>query len=148
MKKIYELVCLVFIVSLIVSCDKDSFNDLSLTESYKLNVNEEIPPYTYHEKYKDYEENPFFNVAEHPVSTFSIDADGGSYSNMRRYLYLGQIPPKASVRIEEYINYFTFDYPEPATGENVSLNYELSTCPWNTEHHLMRIGIKGKSISE
>jgi Ca-activated chloride channel family protein len=105
-------------------------------------------PAAYNEKYKDYEENPFIKVSEEPVSTFSIDADGASYTNMRRYLYLGQLPPKASVRIEEYINYFTFDYPEPEQGENVSLHSEISTCPWNTGHHLLRIGIKGKTIPE
>jgi len=103
---------------------------------------------TYNEKYEDYEENPFIKVSDQPVSTFSVDADGGSYANMRRYLYLGQTPPKASVRIEEYLNYFTFDYAEPENGENVSLNSELSSCPWNTEHYLMRLGMKGKTIPE
>lgn len=148
MKKITGSFYLVIMISLFVSCDRFSDNDLSKMGNEAFYMDENIPPYTYDEKYKDYEENPFFNVAEHPVSTFSIDADGGSYSNMRRYLYFGQIPPKASVRIEEYINYFTFDYPEPVSGENISLNSEISTCPWNTGHHLMRIGIKGKSIPE
>ena len=100
------------------------------------------------EKYKDYEENPFFSVSEHPVSTFSVDADGGAYANMRRFMHLGQTPPKAAVRIEEFINYFTFDYANPADNENVALNSELAVCPWNAEHHLMRVGMKGKSISE
>ncbi len=103
---------------------------------------------TYNEKYEDYGENPFLKVADEPVSTFSIDADGGSYANMRRYLSLGQAPPDASVRVEEYINYFTFDYEEPAGGENVSLNSEVSTCPWNEEHHLIRVGMKGITIPE
>jgi len=101
---------------------------------------------TYNEKYKDYEENPFIKVSEQPVSTFSVDADGGSYANMRRFLHLGQTPPKESVRIEEFINYFTFDYKEPASDENVSLESEISTCPWNTEHHLLRLGMKGMTI--
>lgn len=100
------------------------------------------------EKYKDYEENPFIKVSEQPVSTFSVDADGGSYSNMRRFLYQGQTPPKASVRIEEYINYFTFNYTEPRSSENVSINSEVTTCPWTDGHHLIRIGIKGKTIPE
>lgn len=103
-------------------------------------------PETYNEKYKDYEENPFTKVTDNPISTFSVDGDGGSYTNMRRYLKYGQAPPTASVRIEEYINYFTFDYPEPVDGENVSLNSELSNCPWSTDHFLMRIGMKGKTI--
>ena len=108
----------------------------------------ETLPETYNEKYKDYEENPFMKVTDQPISTFSVDADGGSYANMRRFLYLGQTPPKASVRIEEYINYFTFDYKEPEAGENVSLESEISGCPWNTEHFLMRVGMKGKTIPE
>ncbi len=110
------------------------------------NPNIEITPNTYDEKYKEYDENPFINVSEQPISTFSVDADGASYANMRRYLYLGQNPPKASVRIEEYINYFTYNYAEPTNNENVSLNSELSTCPWNVEHHLLRIGMKGMTI--
>jgi Ca-activated chloride channel family protein len=103
---------------------------------------------TYNEKYEDYGENPFVKVVDEPVSTFSVDADGGSYTNMRRYINLGQAPPVASVRIEEYINYFTFDYKEPEAGENVSLNSEVSTCPWNEAHHLIRVGMKGKTIPE
>lgn len=100
----------------------------------------------YGEKYKDYDENPFIKVADQPISTFSVDADGGSYANMRRFLHLGQTPPKESVRIEEFINYFTFDYKEPAKDENVSLESEISNCPWNTEHHLLRLGTKGLTI--
>ncbi len=111
-----------------------------------MNMDMESLPESYNEKYKGYEENPFIKVTDQPISTFSVDADGASYANMRRYLYLGQTPPKASVRIEEYINYFTFDYPEPVNGENVSLHSELSICPWNTDHSLMRIGMKGKTI--
>lgn len=104
--------------------------------------------YGYNEKYEDYGENPFVNTADQPVSTFSVDADGGSYANMRRFLYLGQAVPEASVRIEEYINYFTFDYPEPEDGENVSLNSELSACPWNEAHCLLRVGMKGRTIPD
>lgn len=98
------------------------------------------------EKYADYGENPFFLASERAVSTFSIDADGASYSNTRRFIHLGQKPPAASVRIEEYINYFTFDYPEPKGGENVAVQTEMANCPWNPEHHLMRIGLKGRSV--
>jgi Ca-activated chloride channel family protein len=148
MKRTIKFICAISILSLSVSCDKNYDGSFNKYEFASLNVYESADPYTYGEKYKDYEENPFISVTDNHVSTFSVDADGGSYSNMRRFVYLGQLPPKASVRIEEYINYFTFDYPEPESGENVSLNYELSKCPWNTEHYLMRIGIKGKSIPE
>ncbi len=98
------------------------------------------------EKYKDYAENPFVEVSEQPVSTFSVDADGASYANMRRFMNLGQLPPKASVRIEEYLNYFTYDYPEPQAGENVALVSEVAACPWNNEHYLLRLGVKGKTV--
>ncbi len=100
------------------------------------------------ENYEDYGENPFVNVADQPESTFSVDADGGSYSNMRRYVNAGYEPPTSSVRIEEYLNYFRFDYSEPESGENVSLNSEIATCPWNNEHYLMRIGMKGKTLAK
>lgn len=99
------------------------------------------------ENYKDHGENPFVQVADAPVSTFSVDADGGSYTNMRRYMNLGQKPPVASVRIEEYLNYFTFNYADPGSAENVALNSEVMACPWNTGHHLLRLGMKGKSIA-
>ncbi len=137
----YKLLSILFLAMILLfSCDKGDQN--SFFDSGRI----ELLPELYDEKYKDYEENPFVNVSEQPVSTFSVDADGGSYANMRRYLHLGQIPPKSSVRIEEYINYFTFDYPEPTGGENVSLNSELSSCPWNSKHHLMRLGMKGVTI--
>lgn len=125
--------CLIILA--LTGCDKQYDFDLG-----------EFPPVVYDEKYKGYEENPFLKVTTEPVSTFSVDADGGSYANMRRYLYLGQTPPKASVRIEEYINYFTFDYQEPTSGENVSLESEISTCPWNAKNYLLRLGIKGLTI--
>ncbi len=136
-----KLLSILFLAIIVLfGCDesnKDSFMDMNSIDTF---------PELYNEKYKDYGENPFINVVEQPISTFSIDADGGSYANMRRYLYLGQTPPDASVRIEEYINYFTFDYPEPTKEENVSLNSELSSCPWNSEHYLMRLGMKGITI--
>jgi Ca-activated chloride channel family protein len=103
---------------------------------------------TYNEKYKGEEENPFIEVTSEPVSTFSVDADGGSYANMRRFMYFGQKPPRESVRIEEFLNYFTFDYPEPEVGENVALNSEVASCPWSEGHYLMRLGMKGITIPE
>ena len=100
------------------------------------------------ENYYEYIENDFIIVSEQPVSTFSIDADGGSYSNMRRFFNSVNRPPKEAIRIEEFINYFTYDYDDPGAGESVSMNYEISTCPWETGDHLLRIGLKGKSIPE
>jgi len=100
------------------------------------------------EKYTDYGENAFVKVSDQEVSTFSVDADGASYSNSRRFLNLGQNPPPEAVRIEEFLNYFTFDYEEPQGEENVALNAELTNCPWAEGHHLMRLGMKGKTIAE
>ena len=94
------------------------------------------------ENYEDYGENPFVSVSEQAVSSFAIDADGASYANMRRFANLGQKPPVAAVRVEEFVNYFNFDYPEPRDG-NISLHTEASSCPWNSEHKLLRIGLKG-----
>lgn len=135
MKRILFPVC-AFLILFIFSCTKyDVSSDMM-----------HYPNLSFDENYKDYEENPFVLVSDEAVSTFSVDADGASYSNMRRYLNLGQNPPTASVRVEEYINYFTFDYDEPGPGENVALNSEISICPWDTTHFLMRVGMKGKTI--
>ncbi|MFW5886501.1 MAG: vWA domain-containing protein [Bacteroidota bacterium] len=139
--KIFKNYYLILTALIIVQCNK--YDDIDYNEK-ALGFSDNME--NYNENYKDHGENPFIKVADQPVSTFSIDADGGSYSNMRRYMNLGQLPPAASVRIEEYLNYFTFDYEAPSNGENVSLNSEITTCPWNPGHHLIRMGIKGKSI--
>ncbi len=141
MKTLTKIIILSLFVAFIYSCTKNMKDSLN---AGGLPYNEDM----YNEKYKDYEENPFVKVADQPVSTFAVDADGASYSNMRRFLYLGQTPPKASVRIEEFINYFTFNYDDPVDGENVSLNSEIATCPWNSEHYLIRVGMKGKTIPD
>ncbi len=104
-----------------------------------------IPP-NQDSQYKDHGENPFVKVADEAVSTFSVDADGASYANVRRFIRSGVEIPRGAVRIEEFLNYFTFDYAEPQTGEHIALNSELATCPWNKEHHLLRLGMKGLSI--
>ena len=72
------------------------------------------------------------NIA--PLSTFSIDVDNASYSNARRYLNSGQMPPKDAVRIEEFVNYFNYDYPQPNSVDPFSINTEISDCPWNQNH--------------
>ncbi len=93
-------------------------------------------------------ENPFIRTAEKPVSSFSVDADGASYAYMRRCATTsGRVDP-SSVRIEEYLNYFTFDYPEPTGEETLGINAEASACPWAPDHLLLRLGLKGKSIPE
>lgn len=97
--------------------------------------------------YTEYEENPFINVADQPVSTFSIDADGASYANVRRFIQQDlQIPPKGAIRTEELINYFDLDYPYHNSTHPIAINGEVSTCPWEPSNKLIRIGIKGKPI--
>ena len=93
-------------------------------------------------------ENNFVKVSEQPTSTFSIDADGAAYSYMRRCVKSGRLPDANSVRIEEYLNYFTFDYADPSGHETVAINAELGVCPWNAEHRLLRLGLKGKSLED
>ncbi|MDR2414554.1 MAG: von Willebrand factor type A domain-containing protein [Odoribacteraceae bacterium] len=99
------------------------------------------------DRYDGYAENPFLDVADYPVSTFSVDADGASYANARRFIEEGQAVPADAVRVEEFINYFTYDYPDPDTGEEVSLDAELFPCPWAADHHLLRVGLKGREIA-
>jgi len=98
------------------------------------------------EEYATVHENGFRKVLDKPLSTFSIDVDAASYSNMRRFINNGQLPPKDAVRIEEMINYFGYDYKNP-TGKNpFSINTELSRAPWNEEHLIVQVGLQGKKI--
>ncbi|MDR0766151.1 MAG: von Willebrand factor type A domain-containing protein, partial [Odoribacteraceae bacterium] len=100
------------------------------------------------DRYEGYAENPFLDVADYPLSTFSVDADGASYANARRFIDEGQTVPVDAVRVEEFINYFTYDYPDPAPDEKISLDTELFPCPWADGHHLLRVGIKGEEIAD
>jgi len=90
--------------------------------------------------------NTFLDVASNPLSTFSIDVDAASYSNVRRFINQGSLPPKDAVRIEEMINYFTYDYPQPKGKHPFSITTELSSCPWNNDHRLVHIGLQGRKI--
>jgi Ca-activated chloride channel homolog len=98
------------------------------------------------EEYDGIVENRFVTVDQNPLSTFSIDVDAASYSNVRRYLQNGQLPPAGAVRIEEMINYFHYDYPQPVGEDPFSINTEMSSCPWNLQHKLVMIGLQGKKI--
>lgn len=93
-------------------------------------------------------ENPFIKTKDQNVSTFSVDADGASYTIMRKYVNNGWTVTKGLVRVEEFLNYFTFDYPEPAGSDKVGINAETGRCPWNEEHRLLRLGLKGKSLDD
>lgn len=99
------------------------------------------------EEYDKIQENAFKGVAQTPVSTFSIDVDNASYSNIRRYLDMDRMPPAGAVRIEEMVNYFDYDYPQPQSKDPFSINTEVSTAPWNADHHLIHIGLQGKELA-
>lgn len=98
------------------------------------------------EEYDAINENIFHGVLKKPLSTFSIDVDAASYSNVRRFLNGGQLPPKDAVRIEEMVNYFNYDYEQPGNEDPFSINTEISAAPWNTEHKLVHIGLQGRKI--
>ncbi|MBQ5411076.1 MAG: von Willebrand factor type A domain-containing protein [Bacteroidales bacterium] len=98
------------------------------------------------DKFDDFLDNPFIDTEVENVSTFSVDADGAAYAYMRRMVNQGFRPTRAAVRIEVYLNYFTFDYPDPAGGKDVAINAEVGACPWQPEHKLLRLGIKGRDI--
>jgi Uncharacterized protein containing a von Willebrand factor type A (vWA) domain len=98
------------------------------------------------ENYAVIEESRFLPAGTNPRSTFSIDVDAASYTNVRRFLTAGQRPPKDAVRIEELLNYFRYDYPEPDGKDPFSVTTDVAVAPWALEHRLLRIGIKGRSL--
>jgi Ca-activated chloride channel family protein len=98
------------------------------------------------EQYEQRVENIFQGVRAEPLSTFSIDVDTASYTNCRRFLDGRQLPPTAAVRVEEFINYFRYDYPQPTGKDPFSVNMEVADCPWTPGHKLLRVGLKGKEI--
>ncbi len=100
------------------------------------------------EDYNSFVENPFENPKYSPLSTFSIDVDNASYTNIRRFINNGQKVPKDAVRVEEMMNFFKYQYSQPKDNNPFSINTEYSNCPWNTNHQLLRIGLQGKIIDD
>ena len=98
------------------------------------------------ERYAEINENPFLEAAKAPLSTFSIDVDTAAYSNVRRFIKDGQLPPKDAVRIEEMVNYFDYNYPQPLGDVPFSVTTETASCPWNSKHRLAMIGLQGKKV--
>jgi Ca-activated chloride channel family protein len=99
------------------------------------------------EEYDAVNENIFHEATKNPLSTFSIDVDAASYSNVRRFINNGQHPPKDAVRIEEMINYFNYDYSQPENDDPFAVHTEISQSPWNPKHKLIQIGLQGKKIA-
>ena len=98
------------------------------------------------EDYNLIRDNPFLGVVQNPLSTLSISVDTASYSNMRRFLDNGSLPPRDSIRIEELINYFDYDYNAPKDGRPFAVNVEMTEAPWNPKNRLLRIGLKGREL--
>jgi len=98
------------------------------------------------ESYKTLIENGFSTPKDNPLSTFSVDVDAASYSNMRRFVNNGQLPPPDAVRVEEMINYFKYNLTEPKGSDPVGITTEISSAPWNKNHLLVRIGLKARTI--
>ena len=108
-----------------------------------------IMPVPATERYAEFKENEFLDPKSSPLSTFSLDVDTSSYTLMRRAIAdQKQLPPRTSVRIEEYVNYFHYDYPEPQNGDPIAVNCEMATCPWNAKHKLARIGLQAKRLAK
>ncbi len=100
------------------------------------------------EGYASVNENGYKSVRNNPLSTFSVDVDNASYSNIRRFINTGILPPPDAVRIEEMINYFRYDYPESEGVHPFSVFSEVAACPWNSDHRLLQIGLRGKEINK
>ena len=100
------------------------------------------------EAYAAIRSNPFLRTTDHPLSTFAADVDTASYTNVRRFLAKGQLPPPDAVRIEEFVNYFRFNYAEPRDGRPVSITTEIGECPWAPDHKLALIGLRAKRIAD
>ena len=99
------------------------------------------------ERFAAFKENEFLEVTSNPLSTFGLDVDTASYTTMRRYLTeMRRLPPKDSVRIEEYVNYFSYDYAGPTGNVPVTVACELGACPWNAAHKLLRVGVQAKRV--
>jgi Ca-activated chloride channel family protein len=99
------------------------------------------------EEYGTIDENPFLAVAANPLSTFSVDVDRASYSNVRRFLLNGQLPPRDAVRIEELVNYFPYAYAAPSGDDPVAIHAEIAPAPWKPQHRLVRIGLQARRIA-
>jgi Ca-activated chloride channel family protein len=138
-----------FLLLVLVSCKKQ---DAAAVETMDMTVvsTDELPeenisdPNT--ESYAGLEENPFESPQKSPLSTFSIDVDNASYTNIRRFINEGQKVPKDAVRVEEMMNFFKYNYPQPEGQHPFSINTELSDSPWNKNCQLLKIGLQGKNI--
>lgn len=106
------------------------------------------PRYGNTEEYSKITETGFKDTMQNPLSTFSIDVDTAAYTNLRKNLNYGMIPPADAIRIEEMLNYFTYDYEEPRGEEPFSIQTEIGRCPWNEDNYLLMVGLQGKNVDK
>ncbi|WP_368856527.1 von Willebrand factor type A domain-containing protein [Flavobacterium sp. SaA2.13] len=129
-----------------ITSNYNSNEQSSETKDEETNFNPNAKIQIDSEDYESFEENQFENTAIMPLSTFSIDVDNASYTNIRRFINNGQTVPKDAVRVEEMINFFKYDYKQPTLGTPFSMHTEYSDAPWNSKHKLLKIGLQGKDI--
>ncbi|MFK7784372.1 MAG: von Willebrand factor type A domain-containing protein [Crocinitomicaceae bacterium] len=122
-------------------------NGSLMTDSITFGLGEFLDPIS-SSTYEAIQENAFKPTSDDPLSTFSIDVDGASYSDVRGMINRNTLPNPNAVRLEEFINYFPYEYDEPTGEHPFSINTEFSPCPWNSEHQLLKVGIKGESIEK
>ncbi|HBI02080.1 von Willebrand factor type A domain-containing protein [uncultured Flavobacterium sp.] len=101
---------------------------------------------TQDESYESFEENAFESPSTAPLSTFSIDVDNASYTNIRRFINNGQTVPKDAVRVEEMVNFFKYNYAEPTNEHPFTIHTEYSDCAWNSNHKVLKVGLQGRNI--
>ncbi len=99
-------------------------------------------------QYASFADHGFIDAGQQRVTTFAIDVDRASYANIRRFLTQGHMPPRDAVRIEEMVNYFTYDYPQPTGSDPFSITTEIAGCPWNPSNRLLRVGIQGRNLDQ
>jgi Ca-activated chloride channel family protein len=162
---VLEAIMIILIVGILVAIALPNFIAYRSSGSYQSQSNYVENPYTHPvpvrlseyqsvegipdfntEEYDRIYENRFKDAAQNPLSTFSIDVDTASYSNVRRFIRDNLMPPKDAVRIEEMINYFNYDYPQSVGEHPFSIETEISQCPWNRENKLIHIGLQGKDL--
>lgn len=131
-----------------ISADESMQMDMSVQcdEISIASVDQYAPEYYSDDEYASFKENKFKSPLTEALSTFSIDVDGASYSNFRRMINLGQLPPADAVRVEEFINYFDYNYPQPTSEDPIKITTEVGTCPWRKENRLLRVALKSREI--
>lgn len=152
--KNYHFYLSVFLLLIFSNCKNMNTSEASYVDSASVTADEaiitelpeSIPFEENSESYTELEENQFESPKNNPLSTFSIDVDNASYTNIRRFINNGQKVPKDAVRVEEMMNFFKYTYPQPTDNHPFSINTEYSESPWNEKHKLLKIGLQGKNI--